>query len=226
MKSKRFVSVFLLAMFSIGILADRARAWITIPVPNQSDAWIETILLPNGTTVTFVNYHSYELIDCPAGNSCLVLLRDFPEIIWDEIAIVDVKTLAVIDEFDFNLDPETDLGGKVPWVGFSSPIGAGGIKGGPAVDIRVRVTLAPGTTDDDLCALLLGEPDQEPWIVIGTDVGDADGVPTGDNQELRALDSCMGDVPSISEWGLIIVTVLAFTAGTILFGRRRRAAAA
>ena len=32
-------------------------------------------------------------------------------------------------------------------------------------------------------------------------------------------------VPTVSEWSLIIMTVLAFTAGTILFGRRRRAAA-
>jgi len=29
----------------------------------------------------------------------------------------------------------------------------------------------------------------------------------------------------VSEWSLIIMTVLAFTAGTILFNRRRRAAA-
>ena len=31
-------------------------------------------------------------------------------------------------------------------------------------------------------------------------------------------------VPTISDWSLIIMTLLAFTAGTILFGRRRRAA--
>ncbi len=33
-------------------------------------------------------------------------------------------------------------------------------------------------------------------------------------------------VPTVSEWSLIIMTVLAFTAGTILFSRRRRAATA
>lgn len=33
-------------------------------------------------------------------------------------------------------------------------------------------------------------------------------------------------IPTVSEWSLVIMTVLAFTAGTILFGRRRRAAAA
>lgn len=33
-------------------------------------------------------------------------------------------------------------------------------------------------------------------------------------------------VPTVSEWSLIIMTVLAFIAGTILFSRRRRAVAA
>jgi len=33
------------------------------------------------------------------------------------------------------------------------------------------------------------------------------------------------DVPTVSEWGLIVMTVLVLTAGTIVLGRRRRAAA-
>lgn len=35
----------------------------------------------------------------------------------------------------------------------------------------------------------------------------------------------MFTTPTVSEWSLIIMTVLAFTTGTILFGRRRRGAA-
>lgn len=35
-----------------------------------------------------------------------------------------------------------------------------------------------------------------------------------------------GKIPTVSEWGLIVLTVLLLTAGTIVFGRQRRLAAA
>lgn len=34
-----------------------------------------------------------------------------------------------------------------------------------------------------------------------------------------------GNVPTVSEWGLVVMMLLALTAGTVVFGRRRRAAA-
>ncbi len=34
------------------------------------------------------------------------------------------------------------------------------------------------------------------------------------------------EIPTVSEWGLIVMTLLALTAGTIVFGRRRKPAAA
>ncbi len=33
---------------------------------------------------------------------------------------------------------------------------------------------------------------------------------------------CVNIIPTVSEWGLIIMTLLALTAGTIVFARRRR----
>ncbi len=33
------------------------------------------------------------------------------------------------------------------------------------------------------------------------------------------------DVPTVSEWGLIVLTLLAMTGGTVILGRRRTAAA-
>ena len=33
-------------------------------------------------------------------------------------------------------------------------------------------------------------------------------------------------IPTVSEWGLIVITLLMLTAGTVVLGRRRRAAAA
>ena len=38
--------------------------------------------------------------------------------------------------------------------------------------------------------------------------------------------SCDVGVPTVSEWGLIVIAVLTLTVGTIVFGRRRRSAAA
>ncbi len=43
---------------------------------------------------------------------------------------------------------------------------------------------------------------------------------------MRGTVTVIEPVPTVSGWSLIVMTVLAFTAGTILFGRRRRAAAA
>ncbi len=37
---------------------------------------------------------------------------------------------------------------------------------------------------------------------------------------------CLAPVPTVSEWGLIVMTLLALTAGTIVFARRRRPAVA
>ena len=38
---------------------------------------------------------------------------------------------------------------------------------------------------------------------------------------------CTGEaIPTVSEWGLIVLTLLGMTAGTVMFGRRRRPAAA
>ena len=37
---------------------------------------------------------------------------------------------------------------------------------------------------------------------------------------------CVSPIPTVSEWGLIIMTLLALTAGTIVFARRRRPAVA
>lgn len=37
---------------------------------------------------------------------------------------------------------------------------------------------------------------------------------------------CEPAIPTVSEWGLIVMTLLALTAGTIVFARRRRPAVA
>ncbi|MCK4343101.1 MAG: IPTL-CTERM sorting domain-containing protein [Phycisphaerae bacterium] len=39
-------------------------------------------------------------------------------------------------------------------------------------------------------------------------------------------DECEESIPTVSEWGLIVMTLLLLTAGTVVFGRQRRPAAA
>ena len=53
-------------------------------------------------------------------------------------------------------------------------------------------------------------------------VGDPDGVPF--NPTLLWTGGT--PIPTVSEWGLIVMTLLLLTAGTVVFGRRRRPAAA
>lgn len=60
--------------------------------------------------------------------------------------------------------------------------------------------------------------------VTGTDDPGRGGATFMDETVANACAGC--PVPTVSEWSLIIMTVLAFTVGTVLFGRRRRAAAA
>jgi len=47
-----------------------------------------------------------------------------------------------------------------------------------------------------------------------------------DGANARPFDDALHSVPAVSEWGLIVMTLLGLTAGTIVFGRRRRRAAA
>ena len=42
--------------------------------------------------------------------------------------------------------------------------------------------------------------------------------------EVTGVEPPSGAIPTASEWGLIVMTLLLLTAGTILVGRRRRAA--
>ena len=45
----------------------------------------------------------------------------------------------------------------------------------------------------------------------------------GEDSETCPAD-CADAIPTVSEWGLIVMTLLLLTAGTIVFGRRRRPA--
>lgn len=87
----------------------------------------------------------------------------------------------------------------------------GGIPQGLALcgGIEACCGSAPGScyTADRICCLANGDTPQGPGSTC-------------------ASNPCGTTVPTVSEWSLIIMTVLAFTAGTILFSRRRRAATA
>ncbi len=60
---------------------------------------------------------------------------------------------------------------------------------------------------------------------LGAYMGDGT-VCLGDGDGDGIDDACEEAIPTVSEWGLIIMTLLALTAGTIVFARRRGPAAA
>ena len=65
------------------------------------------------------------------------------------------------------------------------------------------------------CAAMGGQPLEEGDVCLG------------DENENGIDDACEVDaIPTVSEWGLIIMALLALTAGTIVFARRRRPAVA
>ncbi len=74
-------------------------------------------------------------------------------------------------------------------------------------------------------ATCTARPDFISFTYVGVCPGDID--LADPNQEPPAFEiPCPHPIPTVSEWGLIIMTLLLLTAGTVVFGRRRRAATA
>lgn len=77
-------------------------------------------------------------------------------------------------------------------------------------------------------------PSVEEVVLTGVDcngngIDDAIDIANGTSDDLNAdgvPDECVGVIPTVSEWGLIVMTVLLMTAGTVVLGRQRRSAAA
>ena len=84
----------------------------------------------------------------------------------------------------------------------------------------VTVTQSDGTKIMDAVIIPNGGSSSAKVTKAGTVTGCVDA--RGDCEILEFV----GSIPTVSEWSLIIMTVLAFTVGTVLFSRRRRAAAA
>ncbi len=103
------------------------------------------------------------------------------------------------------------------------PPGVVTVPGGNTVNVVWGANLVPGTV------VTITFSTQHPAIfVVGgswTKNGEDIGVPIAAGDEDSFEETAMAAVPAMSEWGLIVFTLLLLAVGTVLLGRRRRAAA-
>lgn len=86
---------------------------------------------------------------------------------------------------------------------------------GSTQELRIDNVSSECTPDDDTSEELTVVPDTF-----------CDSVQNCNAPSEPPLENFPGGIPTVSEWGLIVMTVLVLTAGTVAFGRRRRPAAA
>ena len=213
------IAVFVLAIISLGVFVDRTQACVTHDPP-PPNIWIQ--FHEDGSV--WITFHGYQTFGAAAGGFCTCALNQVPLITAVNAAeFRDAGTGELIEEFSFTSNPNSDFGGGIPWAGFATAPLPVPIEAGTLVDILFDVDLVPGTTFDDLAAELAAGGN-----MIGTDEAGDDGSPAGTHQLIFPAGPIEPSnvIPTVSEWGLIIMTLLALTAGTIVFARRRRPAVA
>lgn len=105
------------------------------------------------------------------------------------------------------------------------PAGVVTIPGGNMINVVWAANLAAGTvvtitfsTEHPTIAVVGAS-----WTKDGVDIGNP--IPPGDEDSFEEIEE-PAPIPTVSQWGLIVMTLLLLTGGTILLGRRRRLAAA
>ena len=217
MKYMRRVSVFVLAMFSLGLFADQARAWNS-PPPATPSVWIIPHgLHPDGSQWVWIIFHGYSTFGSDPGQFCVCALNQTEVIAAVEgVEVIDRRTLEPMEGFAFVSNSNSDFGGGTPWSGFSSDVSVR-IPAGISVDIRFNVSLVPDATIAELITEL-----ENAGNVVGTDEANSDGSPTGFHQAIFTAGAVTtGIVPTLSEWTAIGMLLLLLTAGTIVFFRKR-----
>lgn len=97
------------------------------------------------------------------------------------------------------------------WFGFLNDL-SGAIPAGNLADFRVDVTLQPGVTLQDLQNEFAADGSNR----VFTDEADANGHLLGTH---GGFTDVSGIIPTVSEWGLIVMGLLLLTAGTVVIRR-------
>lgn len=189
-----------------------------VPPPQPPDIWI----LFHGDGTAWIIFHGYSTFGAGPGQFCACAFNQIPEITAVLAAqIVDNATQQPIAGFNFqpNVTTSASFNGLDPgnWAGFSSDVSQA-IPPGLSVDVQFLVELAPGVIDSALVNAL----EDAGGNVVGTDEADNMGNSTGAHLGLFPPGSVMKVIPTVSEWGLIVMMLLLLTAGTIIFGRVRQ----
>ncbi|NOX57703.1 MAG: IPTL-CTERM sorting domain-containing protein [Planctomycetes bacterium] len=215
---KSRIGVVVLAAVSLGWFADVARPCVEHD-PAPPDIWIKF----QTPRIVWITLHGYQTFGSSAGQFCTCALNQIPAITSvDLVEFREPGSGNLISEFLFAPDGDSDFGGGITWAGFSSSPLQSPVAAGIPVDVLFRVNVVPGTSFVSLANDLSGAGN-----VIGTDEADSNGFPTGAHQIVLPAGPIMSaPVPTVSEWGLIIMTLLLLTGGTIVLGRRRTPVAA
>lgn len=222
----RYIGAVALAIVSLGVFVDSTYA---CGVPEEPDPRDIRILFgaarSNSSTNVMIIFEGYETFGSSVGDFCVCALDQVAGIVSvDSVEFRNTATEALLTEFSFSPDPDSVFPGGDPWAGFSSEALVVPVAPGISFDIEFNVTVAHGTTFVDLANALSSAGN-----VIGTDLADGNGVPTGAHQYILSagtITHSTSPIPTVSEWGLIIMTLLFLTAGTIVLGRQHRPAAA
>lgn len=196
------VAALALFVLSLSGMPNRALACTTPPVP-PPDIWLFHSSAVHASNEVWVIFHNYSTFGSSPGQFCACGLVNASAIASvDGAEIVLAGTDTPVEGFSFTANATTgaDLtaAAGISISGFSSAISAA-VSAGVPVDLRFAVTLAHGSSVNDLSAQLGA------GIVVGTDEAAANGSLLNTHQELRVAGAIMIDqaAPSMTLWGLV-----------------------
>lgn len=150
----------------------------------------------------------------------------------DEVRLVETGTNNLISGFaatwasnattSAEIENILGTGAGDDWFGFLNDLGSS-VTADTEADFQVDVTLNADVTVDGLFTTL--DADRE--NLVFSDEANSSGVPLGTHQGFVDVSKIVGPppVPTVSEWGLVVMTLIVFVGGTMMLGRRKVAGA-
>lgn len=213
--------------------ANVSRACTAQPTGKQT-AWVEFFTPFTSARITIHGLVKSAAPEPPANGCACALRKIAPFTSIDDVQFVFANgspippTSWAWQDASAAADSEWAIdAGTGTWTAFKG-CNCDGVTAGTIFGIEFSVTVPPGTTRADIQSAL-----ENTTLILGTDATqdfDGTGEPSGPgfgHQSFRGVSMVeFVEIPTISEWGMIVMTVLVLTAGTIVFSRWRRPATA
>jgi hypothetical protein len=233
------VAVSLLVGLLLASAPARVSACFEIPHA-PPPIWVTT---NNNCTIklTFHDYTTYAAT--MAGDYCACALN-LPFTYGNVLAakVVMAGTQTPLPNFSFTFDPDSGNGyqaisGTGPWTGFSSAV-AGAINANIPIDLCFDIQLHPVITNDQCGTIIVNWANIMPAVncisnhlastpmLVGTGGAFPNGAPDPTkhlsiNRAGPIMVMLGAPIPTISQWGLIILALLLLTVGTVCVHRRQ-----